>query len=98
MPPTRQPRRDQAASGSRPLHRPLQKLEHRGDDALRRVGARAAGAAGAAAGSLTRLGLAAAAGWAAYAWGAHLLTPGCLWRGSDAGRRAALALAEAPEP
>ena len=26
---------------------------------------------------LTRLGLGAAAGWAAYAWGAHLLTLGC---------------------
>src|SRR2546425_560372 len=38
MLPTRQPRRDRAASGSPPPHRPLQKLEHRGDDPLGRVG------------------------------------------------------------
>ena len=47
---------------------------------------------------LTRLGLAAAAGWAAYAWGAHLLTLGCVWRGSDASRRVALTFDDGPDP
>ncbi len=47
---------------------------------------------------LTRLGLGAAAGWAAYAWGAHLLTLGCVWRGSDASRRVALTFDDGPDP
>jgi len=70
----------------------------RRDAAHRRRGARASGAAGAAAVILTRLGLAAAAGWAAYAWGAHLLTLGCVWRGSDASRRVALTFDDGPDP
>ena len=46
---------------------------------------------------LTRLGVAAAVGWAAYAWGAHLLTLGCVWRGSHATRRVALTFDDGPD-
>jgi peptidoglycan/xylan/chitin deacetylase (PgdA/CDA1 family) len=46
---------------------------------------------------LTRLGVGAAAGWAAYAWGAHLLTLGCAWRGSRTGRRVALTFDDGPD-
>ena len=46
---------------------------------------------------LTRLGLGAAAGWAAYAWGAHLLTLGCAWRGNRAGRCVALTFDDGPD-
>jgi peptidoglycan-N-acetylglucosamine deacetylase len=47
---------------------------------------------------LTRLGVGAAAGWAAYALGAHLLTLGCAWRGSRAGQRVALTFDDGPDP
>jgi peptidoglycan/xylan/chitin deacetylase (PgdA/CDA1 family) len=46
---------------------------------------------------LTRLGVTAAVGWAAYAWGAHLLTLGCVWRGSPATRRVALTFDDGPD-
>lgn len=47
------------------------------------------------------LGLAAAAsaaGWVSYAWGAHLLTPACVWRVAGAGRRLALTFDDGPDP
>jgi peptidoglycan/xylan/chitin deacetylase (PgdA/CDA1 family) len=47
---------------------------------------------------LTRLGVGAAAGWAAYALGAHLLTLGCAWRGSRACQRVALTFDDGPDP
>src|SRR3989454_6018548 len=46
---------------------------------------------------LTRLGVGAAVGWAAYAWGAHVLTLGCVWRGSHAARRVALTFDDGPD-
>lgn len=46
---------------------------------------------------LTRLGVGAAVGWAAYAWGAHVLTLGCVWRGSRATRRVALTFDDGPD-
>jgi peptidoglycan/xylan/chitin deacetylase (PgdA/CDA1 family) len=46
---------------------------------------------------LTRLGVGAAVGWAAYAWGAHVLTLGCVWRGSHASRRVALTFDDGPD-
>jgi len=47
---------------------------------------------------LARLALGAAAGWAAYAWGAHLLTPGCVWRGPATRRHIALTFDDGPDP
>jgi peptidoglycan/xylan/chitin deacetylase (PgdA/CDA1 family) len=46
---------------------------------------------------LTRLAIGAAVGWAAYAWGAHALTLGCVWRGSQATRRVALTFDDGPD-
>ena len=46
---------------------------------------------------LTRLGVGAAVGWAAYSWGAHVLTLGCVWRGSHAARRVALTFDDGPD-
>jgi len=46
---------------------------------------------------LGRLALGAAATWAAYAWGAHLLTPGCVWRGPATRRRVALTFDDGPD-
>jgi peptidoglycan-N-acetylglucosamine deacetylase len=45
-----------------------------------------------------RLALGAAAGWAAYAWGAHLLTSGCIWRGPQTRRAIALTFDDGPDP
>jgi peptidoglycan/xylan/chitin deacetylase (PgdA/CDA1 family) len=36
--------------------------------------------------------------WVAYAWGAHLFTLGCAWRGSRSGRRLALTFDDGPDP
>jgi peptidoglycan-N-acetylglucosamine deacetylase len=47
---------------------------------------------------LARLALGAAAGWAAYAWGAHLLTPGCIWHGPSTRRAIALTFDDGPDP
>ena len=44
-----------------------------------------------------RLALGAAAGWVLYAWGAHLLTPGCVWRGPATRRRIALTFDDGPD-
>ena len=41
---------------------------------------------------LARLAVGAAAAWGAYTWGAHLLTPGSVWRGPATGRHLALTL------
>jgi peptidoglycan/xylan/chitin deacetylase (PgdA/CDA1 family) len=38
------------------------------------------------------------AGWLAYSWGAHLLTPGCVWRGPRTPRRVALTFDDGPDP
>ena len=46
---------------------------------------------------VARLALGAAAAWAAYAWGAHLLTSGCVWRGPSTGRRIALTFDDGPD-
>src|SRR5207245_2542555 len=46
---------------------------------------------------LARLALGAAAGWAAYAWGAHLLTPGCVWRGPATRRHLAVTFDDGPD-
>jgi peptidoglycan-N-acetylglucosamine deacetylase len=46
---------------------------------------------------LARLALGAAGAWAAYAWGAHLLTPGCIWRGPATRRRIALTFDDGPD-
>ncbi len=46
---------------------------------------------------LGRVALGAAAAWAAYAWGAHLLTPGCVWRGPATRRRIALTFDDGPD-
>jgi peptidoglycan/xylan/chitin deacetylase (PgdA/CDA1 family) len=40
----------------------------------------------------------AAALWAGYAWGAHLLTPASIWRGPALGRRVALTFDDGPDP
>jgi peptidoglycan/xylan/chitin deacetylase (PgdA/CDA1 family) len=47
---------------------------------------------------LGRLALGAAAGWVAYAWGADLLTPGCVWRGPATRRLVALTFDDGPDP
>ena len=47
---------------------------------------------------LGRLAVGAAAAWAAYTWGAHLLTPGCVWRGPATRRRVALTFDDGPDP
>jgi peptidoglycan/xylan/chitin deacetylase (PgdA/CDA1 family) len=47
---------------------------------------------------VARLALGAAAAWAAYAWGAHLLAPGCVSRGPATGRRIALTFDDGPDP
>ena len=39
----------------------------------------------------------AAAAWISYAWGAHLLTPGCVWRGHRTARRVALTFDDGPD-
>jgi peptidoglycan-N-acetylglucosamine deacetylase len=39
-----------------------------------------------------------AAGWVAYAWGAHLVTLACPWRGPGAARRVALTFDDGPDP
>ncbi len=36
--------------------------------------------------------------WVAYAWGAHLFTLGCAWRGPRSGRRLALTFDDGPDP
>jgi len=46
---------------------------------------------------LGRVALGAAAAWVAYAWGAHLLTPGCVWRGPATRRRIALTFDDGPD-
>ena len=46
---------------------------------------------------VARLALGAAAAWAAYAWGAHLLTPGCVWRGPATRRSVALTFDDGPD-
>jgi peptidoglycan/xylan/chitin deacetylase (PgdA/CDA1 family) len=46
---------------------------------------------------VARLALGAAAAWAAYAWGAHLLTSGCVWRGPSTRRRLALTFDDGPD-
>ena len=43
------------------------------------------------------MALGAAAAWVAYAWGAHLLTPGCVWRGPATRRRIALTFDDGPD-
>jgi peptidoglycan/xylan/chitin deacetylase (PgdA/CDA1 family) len=45
-----------------------------------------------------RLALGAAAAWAAYAWGAHLVTAGCVWQGPATHRRIALTFDDGPDP
>ena len=47
---------------------------------------------------VARLALGAAAAWAAYAWGAHLLAPGCVSRGPQTRRRIALTFDDGPDP
>src|SRR5260370_39332653 len=47
---------------------------------------------------LARLALVGAGAWAAYAWGAHLLTPASARRGSPADRKQALAFDDGPHP
>jgi len=47
---------------------------------------------------LGRLAVGAAAAWAAYTWGAHLVTPGCVWRGPATRRRIALTFDDGPDP
>jgi peptidoglycan/xylan/chitin deacetylase (PgdA/CDA1 family) len=46
---------------------------------------------------VARLALGAAAAWAAYAWGAHLLTLGCVWRGPATRRKVALTFDDGPD-
>jgi peptidoglycan-N-acetylglucosamine deacetylase len=46
---------------------------------------------------VARLALGAAAAWAAYACGAHLLTPGCVWRGPATRRKVALTFDDGPD-
>jgi peptidoglycan/xylan/chitin deacetylase (PgdA/CDA1 family) len=47
---------------------------------------------------LARLALSVAGVWVAYAWGAHLLTPACVWRGPGTRRRIALTFDDGPDP
>ncbi len=47
---------------------------------------------------LARLALVGAGAWAAYAWGAHLLTPASARRGSPAYRKMALTFDDGPDP
>jgi peptidoglycan-N-acetylglucosamine deacetylase len=47
---------------------------------------------------LVPLVLAPAAGWLAYAWGAHLGTLACPWRGPRSSRRVALTFDDGPDP
>jgi len=47
---------------------------------------------------LARLALGAAGAWVAYAWGAHLVTPACIWRGPGTRRRIALTFDDGPDP
>jgi peptidoglycan/xylan/chitin deacetylase (PgdA/CDA1 family) len=47
---------------------------------------------------VSRLALGAAAAWAAYAWGAHLVTGGCVRRGPATRRRIALTFDDGPDP
>ena len=42
--------------------------------------------------------LAVPAVWAAYAWGSHALTLGCVWRGSRGRRRVCLTFDDGPDP
>lgn len=42
-------------------------------------------------------GVAAAAAWVGYAWGAHLATPFCTWRGPRDARRIALTFDDGPD-
>ena len=44
-----------------------------------------------------RLALGAAGAWVAYAWGAHLVTSGCVWRGPATHRRIALTFDDGPD-
>ena len=46
---------------------------------------------------LARLALGVAGAWVAYAWGAHLLTPACVWRGPGTRRRIALTFDDGPD-
>ncbi|OGL15005.1 MAG: hypothetical protein A3F92_09035 [Candidatus Rokubacteria bacterium RIFCSPLOWO2_12_FULL_71_22] len=48
--------------------------------------------------TLGRLALGVAAAWGAYAWGAHVVTPACVWRGDRARRRVALTFDDGPDP
>jgi peptidoglycan/xylan/chitin deacetylase (PgdA/CDA1 family) len=48
--------------------------------------------------TVARLALGAAAAWAAYAWGAHLLTAGCVRRGPATHRKVALTFDDGPDP
>jgi len=48
--------------------------------------------------TLGRLALGVAAAWGAYAWGAHVVTPACVWRGDRARRRIALTFDDGPDP
>jgi len=47
---------------------------------------------------VARLALGATAAWAAYAWGAHLVTAGCVRRGPATRRRIALTFDDGPDP
>jgi peptidoglycan/xylan/chitin deacetylase (PgdA/CDA1 family) len=47
---------------------------------------------------VARLALGAAAAWAAYAWGAHLVGPGCVRRGPSTHRRIGLTFDDGPDP
>jgi len=47
---------------------------------------------------VARLALGAAAAWAAYTWGAHLLPSGCVSRGPGTHRRIALTFDDGPDP
>ena len=47
---------------------------------------------------VARLALSAGAAWAAYAWGAHLFTPGWVSRGPGTDRRIALTFDDGPDP
>jgi peptidoglycan/xylan/chitin deacetylase (PgdA/CDA1 family) len=42
--------------------------------------------------------LAAPALWAAYTWGSHALTLGCVWRGPREGRKVSLTFDDGPDP
>jgi peptidoglycan/xylan/chitin deacetylase (PgdA/CDA1 family) len=47
---------------------------------------------------IRRLVVGAAVAWGGYALGAHLLTPGCVWRGPSHPRRLALTFDDGPDP